>query len=236
MNSAIGAASKWPKTRPQLTIEQQRVLEDWYPYWLSLMANKFSGVTQFNNRYPLTSFKPGARTLEIGAGLGEHLSCEDLQKQEYIALEMRPNLAEELQRLYPTVRALVGDCEKKLDVPDSSVDRVIAIHVLEHLSNLPAALAEVRRVLRPDGSFSVVIPCEGGLGYALGRMVTSKRVFENRYRQSYEWMIRYDHINRAGEIIAELQRTFTIRHREYWPLRVPSIHTNLVLGLTLQPI
>jgi ubiquinone/menaquinone biosynthesis C-methylase UbiE len=63
---------------------------------------------------------------------------------------------------------IVGDCEDRIDVPEQFFDRIIAIHVLEHLTNLPKALDELVRVLAPGGRLSVVIPCEGGLLYFLG--------------------------------------------------------------------
>lgn len=226
--------SRWPKERPALTSEQQRILEDWYPYWLGLLGTKFSMTSRFNNEYPLRSYRAGSRTLEIGAGTGEHLGCENLEDQEYYALELRPNLADQIQKDFQHVHMIIGDCERRLDLPDASLDRVIAIHVLEHLGNLPVALDEVRRVLKPQGSFSVVIPCEGGASYSLGRRLSSKRIFEKRYKRDYDWLISYEHINRADEIIAELNKRFKTRHRKFWPLRVPSVHVNLVLGLTLQ--
>lgn len=79
----------------------------------------------------------------------------------------------------------------------------------------------------------MVIPAEGGLGYAVGRRLTVQRQFERRYDMPYEWMIRYDHINRAREILAELDKMFTVEHRTFFPTRVPSADANLVIGLTL---
>jgi SAM-dependent methyltransferase len=225
----------WPKKRCQLTPEQQLTLEDWYAYWLGLLPTQFSGVVRFNNEYPLRTYHPGARTLEIGAGTGEHLLCENTTQQEYFALELRLNLAEKIRRDFPQVHTIVGDCERRLDLPDASIDRVIAIHVLEHLANLPAALDEIRRTLKRDGSFSVVIPCEGGTAYSLGRRFSSQRIFEKRYKQSYDWLISYEHINRADEIVAELRKRFRVSHRTFWPLALPSVHANLILGMTLQP-
>src|SRR5215469_15671769 len=116
---------KWPKARPELTAEQQRVLEDWYAYWLGLLPNRFGAITQFNNRYSLRSYRPGIRTLEIGAGTGEHLSCENLAEQDYYAIELRPNLAENIKQRYPSVNTIIGNCEQRIDVPDHSMDRVI---------------------------------------------------------------------------------------------------------------
>src|ERR1700733_12017786 len=40
---------------------------------------------------------------------------------------------------------------EKIDLPDSSVDAVIANHMLYHVLDLPAALREISRVLKPAG-------------------------------------------------------------------------------------
>jgi ubiquinone/menaquinone biosynthesis C-methylase UbiE len=128
---------------------------------------------------------------------------------------------------------VVADCEQRLPWDDDSFDRVLAIHLLEHLYNLPAALDEVARVLRPDGLFSVVIPCEGGRLYSLGRRVTTKRIFEKRYHMPYEWMIRQDHCNTAREVLTELERRFRVRKRSFFPLKVPTVDMNLMVGLEL---
>ena len=122
---------------------------------------------------------------------------------------------------------------KRLPWDDDSFDRVLAIHVLEHLYNLPAALEKIARVLRPGGVFCVVIPCEGGRLYSLGRRFTTKRMFEKRYKTPYEWMIRQEHCNTAREVLAELDRHFQLRTRRFFPLRVPAVDLNLVIGLEL---
>ena len=227
-------ASAWPKQRPELTPRQKEILEDWYGYWLPLMPNRYSGIVRFNHGYSARSAADGVRTLEIGAGDGEHLRYEPLENQEYVALEMRRSLADGLQGRFPQVNVLVGDCQDRIDAPDGHFDRVLAIHVLEHLIHLPNTLDEVRRVLAPGGRFSVVIPCEGGLLYSLGRQFSSKRIFEKRYGVPYEWMISHDHVNRAGEVIQELRKRFVVEDRSYYPFRVPSVHANAVIGLTLR--
>ncbi len=227
------ALSPWPKQRPELSAQQQAIMEDWYQYWLPTLSTQFGPIVRFNHTYAARTAAPGTRTLEIGAGTGEHLLYEKYDGQEYYALELRDELAQGLQTRFPDVKVIVGDCQKTIPVPDQFFDRVLAIHVLEHLADLPSTLSEVRRVLRPQGQFSVLIPCEGGLGYQLGRQFSSKRIFEKRYQTSYEWMISWDHLNQAGEVMRELDRHFVISHRTYYPLRAPSVHLNLVVILTL---
>jgi SAM-dependent methyltransferase len=232
----MSTATTWPKVRPELTPEQVVAMEDWYQVYLGeILPSKFGWVDEFGHRYARRSAKPAARTLEIGPGNGSHLLTEDLDdQQEYVALELRESLSDDIGQGHPNLRVVVGDCQARLDFPDDWFDRVLAIHVLEHLDNLPAALAEIARVLKPSGRFSVVIPAEGGLGYALGRRLTVQRQFERRYNMPYTWMIRYEHVSTARQVLTELKKMFDVDEQRYFPLRVPSVDLNLVIGLTLQ--
>ena len=221
----------WPKPRPQLTSEQRAIYEDWNKQFSGfVLGEKYERVNRFGHEFAATSFAPGLRTLEIGAGSGTHLSYET--EGEYAAVERSAEVA----ALIPQrdgLNVLVADCEQPLPYEDSSFDRVLAIHLLEHLYDLPGALSEVRRLLRRGGLFSVVIPCEGGIGHSLGRRFSSKRLFEERYDVPYEWLIRYDHCNSAREVITELRKMFSIKRREFFPMRLPLVDVNLIIGLEL---
>jgi len=225
----------WPKELPQLTEEQERVRHDFMHHWHEVLPGKYSIIERFNHGYAARSARPGARTLEVGAGLGEHLAFEPKPHDNYWALELREQMAADIKRRYPEANTIVGDCQTRLPFDDQSFDRVLAIHVLEHLPNLPAALRELRRVLRPAGTFVAVIPCEGGLAYTLARRISAQRIFERRYGMSYDWFVRSEHINVPSEIIDELEREFVIDKRRFFPLRIPNVAINLVVGLTARP-
>jgi SAM-dependent methyltransferase len=233
-------ATRWPKRIPPLAPEQQRISNDFMKYWHEVLPKRYGIVDHFNHRYPVKHAPRQFRgTLEIGAGLGEHLAYERLtpeQESQYVALELRPNMAEAIRQRFPRVRVCVGDCQERLDFPDGAFDRILAIHVLEHLPNLPAALREMRRLCHSErGTFSVVIPCEGGLAYTLARRISAQRIFERRYRQPYDWFIQREHLNRPHEILAELAPYFRVVHRRFFPLGLPFVSCNLCLGLTLRP-
>lgn len=233
-------SGKWPKTFPPLTGEQQRIRDDFMKLWHEVLPKKYGILDKFSHTY-VVNHAPGnfLRTLEIGAGLGEHLKYEKLsksQKGEYLALELRENMAAEIRRRFPEIKTRVGDCQRKLDFPDGFFDRIIAVHVLEHLPDLPAAVREIHRLCdRRKGVFSIVIPCEGGLAYYLARRLSAQRIFEKRYRQSYRWFIEREHLNRPGEILEELKPYFRVCHRQYFPLPVPSVSFNLCIGYSLRP-
>lgn len=227
-------ATKWPKRLPELTDEQQRIRDDFMNHWLQILPKRYGILERFNHSYPLrTQHSKIKRTLDIGAGRGEHLNYEDISSQDYTAMELRPELAEVIRLAYPSVKVVVGDCQERIDFPDNYFDRVLAIHILEHLPNLPKALDEIKRILMPNGLFSVVIPCEGGLAYSLARQISTRRIFEKRYQQKFDWLVACEHINQPDEIISELRSRFKIIHRSFFPLVIPSVNLNLVIGLTL---
>ena len=58
-------------------------------------------------------------------------------------------------------------------------------------------------------------------------------MFEKRYGTPYEWMIEQEHCNTAQEVLVELNRRFQLRTRQFFPLRVPLVDVNLVIGLEL---
>jgi len=157
------------------------------------------------------------------------------QQQGYYALDFRDNMCRQIHERFPNVHVVAADCQKPLPFPDNSFDRVLAIHVLEHLPDLPAAIREVHRVCRPTGRLSVLIPCEGGFAYGIARRISAQRLFEKRYHQSYRWWVEREHINLPHEVIEELQPYFKIEHRSYFPLPLPFIWCNLVSGMTLLP-
>ena len=223
----------WPKRLPQLTDEQRRVRDQFMTRWLEVLPNRYGLIERFNHSYPLEGDATG-RTLEIGAGLGEHLRYEDLSRQEYYAVELREELAEAIRERHPSVEAIVADCQERLPFNDAYFDRVLAVHVLEHLPDLPRALDEIQRVLAPGGRFHAVIPCEGGLAYSLARRVSAQRLFEKEFDMSYEWLIRSEHVNVPWEILLELRKRFRLVGSRYFPFRVRSVTLNLVIGLKLE--
>ena len=233
-------SAKWPKRFPPLPPERQRINNDFIKYWHEVLPKRYGFVDEFNHRYPVLNSPSGfARTLEIGAGIGEHLEYEKLnteQESNYVAVDIRENMVAEIRCRFPSVTAIVADCQQRLPFENGYFDRILAIHVLEHLPDLPAAIREVHRLCdKIRGIFSIVIPCEGSLAYTLARRFSAKRIFQKRYQQPYDWFIEREHINRAFEIFEEIAPYFDRIHATYFPIALNFEFCNLCIGATFRP-
>lgn len=235
------SSAKWPKVLPPLTAEQRRLSDEFMKLWHEVLPQKFGIVETFNHNFPVRFSPPGFRTtLEIGAGLGEHLQYEKLtpeQEENYYCNEFRENMAAEIRRRFPRVQTVVGDCQQRMDFDPGFFDRVIAVHVLEHLPNLPACIREAYRLVhRQRGRFLVVIPTEGSPAYTLARKISAERVYKQKIGGDYSWFYQREHINLAPEILAELAPYFTVATKRFFPLPfLPLIFCNLCIGLELIP-
>ena len=227
---------KWPKQPPPLTAEQERAREAFVALWHQQLPSRYSVIERFNHgsvsKLPV---KPGSRTLEVGAGLGAHGKFEDLERQDYYCLEYREEFCQSLREQFPDDHVVCGSIEERQVWPDQFFDRVVVIHVLEHLRNLPLALAEMHRLLKPDGYLDVVMPCEGTLAYSLARKISAERLFRKNFHMDYTPIIRNEHVSTLTELVQEMEPWFQTTWREYFPLPVPVAALNLVVAVRATP-
>lgn len=94
------------------------------------------------------------RVVEVGAGNGLNFSHYPVSVTEVIAVEPEPYLraqAEVAARNTPIKVSVVDGDAEHLPIDDGSVDVAVTSLVLCSVSDQTAALAEIRRVLRPGG-------------------------------------------------------------------------------------
>ena len=128
-------------------VRKLAALEDahwWYRERRELLRRAIAGLT------------PG-RAMDIGAAGGGNTRVLQRAGWSVAALEYGAEGAEVAADRGLAV--LRGDATA-LPVQDQSLDLVVAFDVLEHILDHDAAVAEVRRVLRPGGRFLVAVPAD----------------------------------------------------------------------------
>ena len=131
-----------------------------------------AGIARFDRAYLafypyLPGYVPadlaGADTLEIGLGYGTLGQLLAERGADYRGLDISPGpvgmMRERLARLGVAdgeVRVRQGSA-LKIPHEDASFDRVFSIGCLHHTGDIEAAVAEVRRVLRPGGTAVVML-------------------------------------------------------------------------------
>jgi len=95
------------------------------------------------------------RLLDIGGGAGAATERFATGCGEIVVLEPDRRKVVLGRTLRPTIRFEEGHAES-LPFPDGSFDRVVSVVAFHHIEDQDKALAEMRRVLRPDGRLVVV--------------------------------------------------------------------------------
>lgn len=106
------------------------------------------------------ALNPGERVLDIGAGTGHFLADmahATAGKNEIVGLDISEDmLARARQRCGQddSVSFQTGDLYS-LPFSDNSFDAAVSVQVFEYLEDVPQALAEIRRILRPGGRVAI---------------------------------------------------------------------------------
>ena len=155
----------------------------------------------------LRNLRPGARVLDLGSLTGS-FSANCCPGARVVRLDL-----ETPARGSPD--GFVQADAARLPFPDASFDAVIANHSLEHIHHLGAALREIGRVVRSDGSLYVAVPdastfsdhlyrwlCRGGghvnpfrsadaLAAEIARVTGLKPAGSRALHSSFEYLNRY---------------------------------------------
>jgi len=100
------------------------------------------------------SLAPERKVLDIGAGTGKLTRELVATGAQVVAIEPVPAMREQLERAVAAARAVDGTAEA-LPVGDESVDAITVAQAF-HWFDVPRALAEFHRVLRPAGRFVLI--------------------------------------------------------------------------------
>lgn len=171
------------------------------------------------------------RVLEVGAGSGHHLPYVKHDFQQYVMTDGSDEMLEIASKKYASqISAGTLAIEKQdataLTFPDNSFDRLIATHVLEHLPNPVNVLREWNRVIRPNGVISIVLPCDPGLLWRLGRHLGPRRN-ARKLGIAYDYLQAAEHINSIYNLVVFIRHHFDTTSELWYPTRIPNPDLNL---------
>lgn len=164
--------------------------------------------------------EPGERVLDIGSGPG--LLAFDMaaavgpggRVQGIDASEPMIAIASKRCAAQPWVRFEKADA-RKLPFPDAAFDLAVSTQVYEFVREIPAALAELNRVLRPGGRAAIVDTDYGSLVIHTENPARMARVLA-------AWDEHFVHPHLPRTLSCELRRAgFEIRHRAAIPMFNP---------------
>ncbi|MFJ9781571.1 methyltransferase domain-containing protein [Amycolatopsis sp. NPDC101161] len=142
------------------------------------------------------------RVLDLGAGTGKlTLGLAELGLA-VTAVEPDPEMRAELGRVVPSATSLAGRAER-IPLPDADVDAVFVGQAF-HWFDVPAAVTEIARVLRPGG---VLVP------------------MWNYEDESVPWVAKFTELGREGaRRPASTEDLRQVEHPEFEPFESDSFH------------
>jgi ubiquinone/menaquinone biosynthesis C-methylase UbiE len=170
-----------------------------------------------------------AEVIEVGAGSGVHLEHVRSPYASYLITDTSEDMLAAAKARHagkPGVSFAVENAAH-LSFADSSFDRLIATHVLEHLWNPHEVLREWVRVVRPGGAVSIILPCDPGLAWRFGRHLGPRKRAEG-VGLDYDYFQAREHVNSIYNLRTFIEYYFNEVAVTWWPLRVPSPDLNLL--------
>jgi SAM-dependent methyltransferase len=100
--------------------------------------------------------RPDDFVIELGFGEGVTLSRLALLPRRYLVVEGAPSLAEQVRTEFPGVEVAPALFEEY--IPDAPCDRLLALHVFEHVDDPVALARHLLSWVAPGGEIVVIVP------------------------------------------------------------------------------
>ena len=113
---------------------------------------------------PLMGHGKGRTFLEIGCGTGDHLFAVADQFTQVLGTDLSPVMIERAREILTDwdkkekFTLAVDRAEHLSTVPDETIDVVLCVGAFEHMTDKPAVLTQIDRVLKSGGSFVCLTP------------------------------------------------------------------------------
>ena len=123
---------------------------------------------------------PGRRTVDVGCGEGRLGRVLAAAGHQLVGFDASPTSAR-AAATHPDAHPVAIADAVRLPLPDATADLAVAFMSLHDFDDLPAAVAEVARILAPDGRFCVAL-----MHPAVTARIVEGYAVERRYRYTVQ--------------------------------------------------
>lgn len=178
----------------------------------------------------------GWSVLDVACGAGDWLAVVAASGATVSGIDISARAVSICSQRMPNGKFHTGPAEV-LPFPDCTYDLVTCLGSLEHFLDQPAALAEMVRVVKPDGKVVILVPNAGFLTYRLGLYKgTQQQAIRETIRPLSEWE---QMLNSSGLAVTERWKDLHVLDKQ-WIFRAPWLLMPLrllqALALTVWPL
>ena len=214
--------------------------DDWLD-WQSRMADCYDSLNYKDGacgfflrqshrlaEYKFSEMNHFAKVLEVGAGTGQHFNYIRHDFDEYYMTDLSQKVIQIAHKsnrhnLDGRIRLITSDCAN-LSFSDNVFDRLVAVHVLEHIHFPHKTLKEWRRVVKKGGTITILLPTDPGIAWRIGRIYARRKAL--RLGIAYDYVMAREHVNPVNNLIALIRYYFKNLEERWHPFSIPSIDLN----------
>ena len=174
-----------------------------------LVKECFEAPTALENQFILRKMGDlaGKKVLDIGAGLGESSVYFALQRAQVTTTDISPLMVEKVLQLaakYGVEMDGIVSTVESLNVPENHFDFVYIANTIHHVHDRSQLFAQIRRALKPGGSFFSYDPLAYNPAINIYRRIATKvRTQDERPLTQADWRLARCYFEDVG-------------HREFW--------------------
>ena len=217
--------------------------EDWIE-WLQIYNDFYTktqkkGVGNFVNNSGYKILKKinvtNKTILEIGPGSMYHLKYLQGTPKNYIIadvdkffLQKSKTKLDDQNITNESIHIVDRNSSDIEGIEKNSIDVILTFFSLEHLYNLKENLISYNQYLSEGGIIVGTVPCEGGLAWGFGRMLTSRRWMKKNTNIDPDKIICWEHPNFIDLILEGLDKRFENVYKSQFPFYFPLADINLI--------
>ncbi len=108
----------------------------------------------FSRLFALLNPSANGNYLDIGCGTGNYTKKFDKKGYNFIGVDPSSEMLEKAKKSGSSVTWKIGKAET-LELPENSIDGIVASLTLHHWQNLDQGFASLRKVLKPQGNIAI---------------------------------------------------------------------------------